>query len=149
MYRQPENQGLDSRLFESIVNTNIECNYHELLGIYIKTVQPGICVLTMDIQDRLINPQNIAHGGAMFSLADTAIGMATRSKNRIVRTLESSINFLHPVRLGDTLSATGTIVSFGSKIIVGQAEIVNQNNTPVAVMTGTFYNKEKLFEELD
>lgn len=149
MYTQPENQGLDNKLFESIINTNRDCNYHQLLDIKIKSVKPGIATLTMHIEDKHINPQNIVHGGATYSLADTAIGVATRSKNRVVSTLENSIKYLHSVKLGDTLTVTAKIVSFGNKIIVAQAEIVNQEDSPIAIITGTYYIRRKMLEGLE
>jgi len=147
LYKQPENQGIDNKLFEIIVKTNNECNYHQLLDIQIKSVKPGISVMTMKVGDRHINPQNFVHGGATFSLADTTIGVATRSKNRIVMTVESSINYLQPVKLGDTLTATARIVSFGKKIIVAQAEIINQEDSTIAIVKGTYYIKRKMLED--
>lgn len=141
LFREPKNNGLDCRLFGTILNLNEECPFHNLLDIYIVELSPGEAVLEIPIQKDHLNPQNIAHGGVAFSLADTAMGMAIRTMNFYGVTIETNINFLKPVMKSDNLTAVGKIVKFGEKIIVAEAEVRNKEGEKVAVARGTYYNK--------
>ena len=42
------------------------------MGMRIESVAPGGCVLSMPVQDWMINGHGICHGGLIFTLADTA-----------------------------------------------------------------------------
>jgi len=147
--QQPENKGLPENLYKKIITINESCAYHQILGIRIKSLQPGVAVLTMTVQKEHINPQGFAHGGASFSLIDTAMGMSVRSLNRVSVAIEGSINYLQPAKPGDSLTAVGKIVRQGKNIMVAQAEIVSREGDMIAFCKGTYYIKGKVLEELD
>ena len=44
-----------------------------LLGMQIETIQDGLGRVGIQVDDRLMHPQHIVHGGVIFTLADTAI----------------------------------------------------------------------------
>jgi acyl-CoA thioesterase len=135
-----KNLGLDASLFEAIIDTNKNCRYHELLGIMITALIPGEATLEATIDERHINPHQTAHGGLAFSLADTAMVMTIRTYNQNVVTIDININYLDSAKPGDILTATGTVVALGKKIIVAEAKVINQDRQLIAVARGTFYN---------
>ena len=47
-----------------------------LLGMQIVTAEAGIGRVSIQIDERLMHPQQIVHGGVIFTLADTAMSMA-------------------------------------------------------------------------
>jgi len=141
LFREPKNNGLDCRLFGTLVNLNEECPFHNLMDIYVVELAPGEAVLEIPIQNDHLNPHNIAHGGVAFSLADTAMGMAIRTLNYKSVTIETNINYLKPVQKSDLLKGVGKVIELGKTIIVAEGIIYNKNGDKVAVLRGTYYNK--------
>lgn len=76
------------------------------LGIEIKTIQPGSCVMSMQVQDWMINGHGICHGGLIFTLADSAFAYACNSHNQRTVALNCSITFLVPGKARETLTAS-------------------------------------------
>jgi acyl-CoA thioesterase len=75
------------------------------LGMRLVDVGPGTATLTMTVRDDMVNGHGIAHGGFVFSLADSAFAFACNSYD--VRTVGygCQITFLAPSRLGDEMVA--------------------------------------------
>lgn len=75
------------------------------LGMTIEDVAPGRARLTMTVRDDMTNGHAIAHGGFIFSLADSAFAFACNTYN--VRTVAQScdITFVAPAHEGDLLTA--------------------------------------------
>ncbi len=146
--RDPKNEGLNNRLFETIIKLNRECPFHNFMGIYITELRPGEAVLELAINENHINPREIAHGGVAFSLADTAMGFAIRTLNYHGATIEMNINYIKAAGKSDILKATGRVVDIGSRFSVVQAQVVNQEGEKIAVSRSTFYNLGKLVQDL-
>lgn len=135
-----ENGGIEKVLFDKIIKLNKECNYHNLLKMYITKICPGEAIMEMIIDHEHINPQNVAHGGAAYSLADTVMGIAIRSLNHLGVTIEMNINYTRPAMFMDKLTAQGKVLNLGKRIIVTQGKVYNQKNELLAISRGTFYN---------
>ena len=75
------------------------------LGITITDVSAGRATARMRVTDSMINGHEIAHGGFVFLLADTAFAFACNSYGRVAVAREASISFLRPVERGDELVA--------------------------------------------
>ena len=78
------------------------------LGMKIVEVKPGQATLTMTVGPHMVNGQRIAHGGFIFTLADSAFAFACNSHNERVVAAQGSITFIRPGKLGDLLVATRT-----------------------------------------
>ena len=76
------------------------------LGMTIVEVKPGEATLSMTVQPHMVNGQRIAHGGFIFTLADSAFAFACNSHNERVVAAQGQITFIKPGRLGDRLVAT-------------------------------------------
>lgn len=117
--------------------------YAQLLGMKIVTVHEGVGRVTISVDERLMHPQMIVHGGVIFTLADTAMSMALISvfpAGTSVSTIEAKINYMLPVREGELL-AEGTITHQGRSIAVAEAtvfNIVNGERKAIAKVLGTF-----------
>ncbi len=88
--------------FDLSVNT---VEYFKTLGIEILEYKDGTSVLKLPFDKKLTQPFGIMHGGALFSLADGACGLAILSTLEEVKpfvTIEMKINYLEPVNSGDT-----------------------------------------------
>ena len=114
-----------------------------LLGMRIEALEDGIGRVSIQGNERLMHPQQIVHGGVIFTLADTAMSMALISvipPGTRFSTIEAKINFLVPVRAGELL-AEASIVQQGRSIAVLEATVYNlydDARTAVARILGTF-----------
>ena len=81
------------------------------LGMEIVEIRPGQATLTMTVQPHMVNGQRIAHGGFIFTLADSAFAFACNSHNERVVAAQGSITFIRPGKLGDRLVATAREIS--------------------------------------
>ncbi|WP_257169215.1 hydroxyphenylacetyl-CoA thioesterase PaaI [Bradyrhizobium sp. SRS-191] len=81
------------------------------LGMQIVEIGPGRATLRMTIQPHMVNGHGIAHGGFIFTLADSAFAFACNSHNDRTVAAQGSISFIRPGKLGDVLTARAQEVS--------------------------------------
>jgi acyl-CoA thioesterase len=81
------------------------------LGMKIVDIGPGRATLTMTVAPHMVNGQRIAHGGLIFTLADSAMAFACNSHNEKAVAAHGNITFIRPGRLGDVLTATAREIS--------------------------------------
>ena len=85
------------------------------LGMEIVEIKPGLAVMAMTVQPHMVNGQRIAHGGFIFTLADSAFAFACNSHNDRVVAAQGQITFLKPGKLGDRLVAKASEVFRGGR----------------------------------
>jgi acyl-CoA thioesterase len=78
------------------------------LGMTLDAVTAGAATLSMTIRADMTNGHGNAHGGFIFSLADSAFAFACNSRNERAVAQACDIVFIAPARLGDRLVATAT-----------------------------------------
>jgi acyl-CoA thioesterase len=81
------------------------------LGMEIVEVKPGEATLAMTVKPNMVNGQRIAHGGFIFTLADSAFAFACNSRNERAVAAQGDITFIKPGKLGDRLVATARELS--------------------------------------
>ncbi|HKV57613.1 MAG TPA: PaaI family thioesterase [Ktedonobacteraceae bacterium] len=114
-----------------------------LLGMKIISAESGIGRVGITVDERLMHPQQIVHGGVIFTLADTAMSMALLPllpPGTRFGTVEAKINFMLPVRTGELL-AEGTVVHMGRSTAVTEAtvfNIVDGEQRAISKVLGTF-----------
>jgi acyl-CoA thioesterase len=81
------------------------------LGMEILAIKPGHATLAMTVRPDMVNGQRIAHGGFIFTLADSAFAFACNSHNERVVAAQGNITFIKPGKLGDRLVATAREIS--------------------------------------
>ena len=81
------------------------------LGMEIVEIRPGEAVLTMTVKPDMVNGYGIAHGGFIFTLADSAFAFACNSRNERTVAAQCHISFIRPGKLGDRLVATAREIS--------------------------------------
>ena len=115
-----------------------------LLGMQIVKAQAGVGQVSIQVDGRLMHPQQMIHGGVIFTIADTAMSMALMSvipQGSRFGTIEAKINFMLPVRSGELL-AEGTVVHQGRSTAVVEATVYNlfeDEQQAIAKVLGTFY----------
>jgi acyl-CoA thioesterase len=75
------------------------------LGMELVEAADGKAVVTMRITEGMINGHDVAHGGYLFLLADSAFACACNSHGPVTLAAGADITFVAPVKLGDELEA--------------------------------------------
>ena len=117
--------------------------FSKWLGITVLDVTAGYSKIKMTVRPEMINGFGIVHGGIAFSLADSAFAFACNNRNVLSVALDTSINFIKPVHVGDVLNAEANEVHNGKSTGLYQVTITNQNAHTVAVFKGTCYRTGK------
>lgn len=96
------------------------------------------CILKAKITKNSLNPYGIAHGGLIFGLGDTVLGMAASANGRPAVTLNSTINFLRPAKT-EYIIAKGELIKEGKTTSYLQAKIYDDQDKLIASMDANYY----------
>lgn len=110
------------------------------LGLHYTERAPGRTSCMIDVNESFYNPGGVAHGGVVFTLADSAMGAAVHTllePGQRCTTAELKLNYLAPVRHGKT-TATATVISKRRRLAVVTAEVHDEQGELVALAQGTF-----------
>lgn len=117
--------------------------FSQWLGIHIIEIKEGYSKLKMIVRKEMVNGFDIVHGGITFSLADSAFAFACNNRNNLSVALDTSINFIKPVHVGDELIAEAKEVHNGRSTGLYQVTITNQKDHTVAIFKGTCFRTNK------
>jgi acyl-CoA thioesterase len=106
------------------------------LGMEIVEVGPGHATLAMTIKPHMVNGQRIAHGGFIFTLADSAFAFACNSHNERVVAAQGNITFIRPGKLGDRLVATAREISRSGRSGIYDVQVVVDDGGVIAEFRG-------------
>ena len=79
------------------------------LGMELAQVGEGTAEVRMRITRAMVNGYDIAHGGYLFMLADTAFACACNSHGQVTVAAGAEISFVTSARLGDELVAAAVL----------------------------------------
>ncbi len=117
--------------------------FSQWLGISVIEINEGYSKVKMTVRQEMINGFGIVHGGIAFSLADSAFAFACNNRNVLSVALDTSINFIKPVHVGDELFAEAKEIHNGKSTGLYEIEIINQKNNLVAMFKGLCYRTDK------
>lgn len=106
--------------------------------IIIEGVSEKTSTVRMNITEKSLNPYGIVHGGLIFSMGDTVMGVTLRSTGRDAVTLDASINYLKPGK-GTYLVATSEVIKIGKTTSILKANIYNDKDELIAIMSATYF----------
>ena len=126
-------------------------HFWSLLGMELMDIKKGWAKIRLPFDKKICNALEIAHGGALFSAADSAIGMALLGmvdRGKTITTIEMKINFIKPFSKGE-ITAEARIVHVGKKTALGEAVVTDSRGGLVAQGTATYMivKKEQLVKE--
>lgn len=121
--------------------------FSQWLGIEILEIREGYSKIKMKIRSEMQNGFGIVHGGVTFSLADSAFAFACNNRNNLSLALDTSINFIKPVHVGDVLTAEAREIHNGKSTGLYQILIINQSAHEVALFKGTCFRTGKKLVE--
>jgi acyl-CoA thioesterase len=131
-------------LAEEVVNKMYENDsFSQWLGIERVKIEEGSALLKMVIKKEMTNGFGIAHGGIIFSLADSSLAFASNSYGRRSVSIEASISWTESLKEGDVVIATAQKVSLSNKVGIFDVEIKTDQGNLVGVFRGTVYRTSK------
>ena len=119
-----------------------DSNFSRLLGIRILRAENGEAELRMAMQEQMLNLHGRMHGGALYSLIDTALGQASHSLfggEAGSMTLECKVNYIRGVEAGEVV-CHARVLNAGCKVHVLEAR-VEQGDKLIATAQATFICK--------
>ncbi|MEN9548605.1 MAG: hydroxyphenylacetyl-CoA thioesterase PaaI [Bacteroidota bacterium] len=129
---------------QQVVNHMMENDlFSQWLGINVLAVKEGYSKIKMTVRPEMVNGFGIVHGGIAFSLADSAFAFACNNRNQLSVALDTSINFIKPVQVGDVLEAEAVEMHNGKSTGLYTITITNQTGQVVAIFKGLCYRTDK------
>lgn len=116
--------------------------YVSSLGISLVHAAPRRVVIEMVVMDEHMNFNGTCHGGVLFSLADTAFGLASNAHGVIAAAVQADIAFCAPVAAGARLTAEAIEVSRSKRVGTYRVD-VKCGDRLVATFTGTVHVTNK------
>ena len=120
--------------------------YSSWLGIEIISCEIGRVKVGMTIRKEMLNSMDKAHGGISYALADTAFGFSANTHGRYAVSIETSINHIEALHLGDYITAEATLDVQKTKVGFNIVE-VKKGDELVALFKGVVYRTNKDWEQ--
>ena len=127
-------------MFEKV---NCEDTFSKRVGVKLVELLPGFARTTLAVTDESINIYKMAHGGAIFSVADQACEAAGNSLGEPAVALQQNIHFLAAGKSGDSLEATAKVSHRSKRIGLIEFEVRNQEGLLVSTGQQIIYFKKR------
>src|SRR5262249_20231727 len=126
---------IDRHFLEKVNNSP----YATLLGMRLTKIEEGFAQVKLPYHEKLLQPFGRVHGGAIYSMADYALGWAAYSvvdPLEEVTTVEMKMNYVGTIRDGE-LVAEARVVHSGSRTILVEVDVRTNRKKLIAKAIGT------------
>ena len=106
------------------------------LDMKLISIAPGEAVMTMTVQDHMTNGHGTAHGGYLFTLADSAFAFACNTYNQVTVAQHCSVTYIAAGALGDKLTATARELSRAGRSGIYDVRLTREDGTVIAEFRG-------------
>lgn len=120
--------------------------FSQLLGMEVLAADVGRSVVRMLVRPDMVNGFGTLHGGALFSLADSAFAFATNAAGTLSVAVDCTISFPVASRPGDVLIATAVEQTSTNRLAFVEVTVRNQNDEAVGYFRGTVYRTTRTHE---
>ena len=113
--------------------------FADLLGLSVDSKQSGKSTCSIAFTERLLNPNNVVHGGVIYSMADTGMGGALMSllgDGQHCATIEIKMMYLKPAGHHDLVCNT-EVIKQGRRVALLESEVFSGGEL-IAKATGSF-----------
>ena len=112
-------------------------------GFKLLDIKPGYSKLEMNITPDMENLWGMAHGSAIFALADEAFEIASNSYGKVALGLTVSITYISPLSRGRKLIAEAKEISQTDEKAVYEIKVFDDEHQPVAFCQALAYRTRK------
>lgn len=116
--------------------------FAKYIGVELTHIKPGQAWATMTVAQNHLNAGGICQGGALFTLADLVFAALVNQSDNMAFAINSTIYYHVSARLGDLLTAHGSITSTHPKMPAAMVQITNQEGTTIATFHAQGYTKK-------
>lgn len=111
-----------------------------LVGVRLIEVSEGYAKAELTLDDIHLNGLDIAHGGAIFTLADLVFAAASNSRGTDAVAININISYFQAEREGK-LTAEAKEISLNRKLATYSVSVYNEAGKKIAAMQGTAFRK--------
>jgi len=116
--------------------------FAEHVGIELLEIGTGRARAQLKIDERHLNAVGVAHGAAIFSLADLVFAVASNSHGTVALGVNVAVSFMKGARRG-VLTAEAEEVSLNPKLATYVIRVTDESDNLIALMQGTVYRKQE------
>jgi acyl-CoA thioesterase len=111
----------------------------KIFGIKLEEYREGYARTSMIIREDFLNAYNIAHGAAIYALADVSFAIACNSHGIKAIALSMNINYRRPVTIGKKVIAEAEEVSKGRTTALYNIKVIDEEGKIIALAIGLAY----------
>lgn len=123
--------------------------FEHALDPRLRTLEDGVAVVEIRVTEQQQNAQGMAHGGALATLCDLAMGLACVTKGKMVVTTDLSIAYLRAAKVGSLLSAKGEIVKDGKNLLRAMTRVHDESGNLIVDARATFFVTGTITNDVD
>jgi acyl-CoA thioesterase len=109
-------------------------------GIKLLETDAGRARVKMEITEKHLNSHGTIHGGAIFTLADTAFAIASNSHGIPAAAINAHISFMKSLSAG-TLYAEAEEFSLNPRLATYTVRVTDHEDNRIAIFQGMVYRK--------
>ncbi len=113
------------------------------LGLEVTAIAPRRCTCRMTVREEMVNGFGVAHGGIVFSFADSAFAFACNTHGTVTVAVDNTITYPRAIHPGDVLTAVAEEEAASSRLGYYKVEVRNQRDEIVALFRGTAYRTSR------
>jgi len=138
------NDGLEPAYFKELVDNILDIPFYRAIGIEPIRLGKGYSEFSfVNTESGIVgNSNDVVHGGALMTCADTSMGLAVLAAGYKTATVRMGASFLRPCPLNSKIICKGEIVKYGSNVFFCKSQIWSDDRL-VADFDGIFINQGK------
>lgn len=116
---------------------------HLGIGVDATALEPGAAdkpLLYLDVAPHMVNALQFCHGGVVYALADTACAYALGADEFAPATIDASVSYVRPGRIGERLWAHTEIIRQSNRLGTCEVRVLNPAAQLVLAYRGTCAN---------
>ncbi len=119
-------------------------NFGMLVGYRVDEIESGRARTSLEIEEKHISPSGATHGGVLSTFVDFSMGAAlfkALKKGERCSTIEFKINYISPVKLGETIYGEAKIKYKGKSHAVMECHVFRpqeKDKKDIAMAIGTY-----------
>lgn len=118
-------------------------------GVEIEKVAEDYARATLTVAEHHLNAGGVCQGGAIFTLADTALACASNSHLMLTFSIESSIYYHKSALKGEVLTAEAVALCPHRKIPSFEVKVTNRSGELIASFRAISYTKQVPLENVE
>ena len=98
--------------------------------------------LKLKLEEKHMNGRGITHGGALFTIADVASGIAMWCSGRAAVTLSANITYMKISEIGNTIYAEAKLINATYRISTYEVKVTDEDGNNLALVQTMMYKKD-------